>query len=128
MSKRTVLIVEDEPDILMSLELALRLEGYRVLGAPSAEEGLDLLDGERPEVVLLDIALPGMDGWAFLAHLRARPGGEQVAVIVTSAHADVAYAHRASQLGCRAFLVKPFKVADLVQELRAIWGAGATGD
>jgi len=123
MSERTVLIVEDEADILMSLRIALELADYRVLGVASAEEALTVFDREAPDAMLLDIGLPGMDGWTLLEQLQSDTRRSTLPVIVVSAHADLASAGRATQLGCRAFLTKPFRVAELTRALDEVFAS-----
>lgn len=114
---RKVLVVDDEPDILLTVRLALELEGYDVVEAATGEEGLTLLRDECPDIVLLDLRLPGLDGFAVLERL---PDQEpEVPVIVISAHAAGATIKRAFDMGCRDFITKPFTPDELVSKINA---------
>ena len=86
----SVLIVEDEPDLRAVFRLALRLEGYDVWEASSGEEALSMLAARRPDAVILDIRLPGIDGFEVLTQLRSSVALCSLAVILCSAHATPA--------------------------------------
>ena len=110
---RTVLVVEDEADILLGERIALEVAGYRVLTAASAEEALITLEREVPDLLVLDLRLPGMDGWGLLGRLKDMGLLPGLAVIVASADASIEGESQAKALGCRAYLTKPFSVEDL---------------
>ena len=112
MGNGTVLVVEDEADIQLTIRLALEMSGYEVTGVSTAEEALEELDRTTPSAVLLDITLPGMDGWAMLQELRERDRLDALRVIVVSAHVSDEVSKRAATFGAR-FLTKPFDVAAL---------------
>ncbi len=112
---RKVLVIDDEPDILLTVRLSLELEGYEVIEAATGEEGLVLIREERPDVVLLDLRLPGLDGFAVLERLPDEEA--DVPIIVISAHAAGATIDRAFDLGCRDFLTKPFTPDELVAKI-----------
>jgi len=114
----TVLVVEDEVDLLFTISLSLELSGYRVLKAASGEEALDVVDKERPDAVVLDIRLPGIDGWEVLNRLRDRGHFPATPVVLLSAQVDAATAARAVELGCHAHLAKPFSISELSGVLR----------
>lgn len=110
---RTILVVEDEPDILLAIRLALEIAGYRVLEAPSAEDALTVLETERPDAMVLDLRLPGMDGLALLGRLRSSEPFAELPVIVSSALSSPETTAQAQALGCVAYLTKPFAASDL---------------
>jgi CheY-like chemotaxis protein len=113
--ERLVLVVDDDPDILQTLGLCLSSEGYRVLMAANGREALDILDRERPAVILLDLMMPVMDGWAFVEECRRKPCCVEVPIVVTSASHDLPQtAARLSTFGVRTCLAKPFDVAGLL--------------
>ena len=114
----TVLVVEDEVDLLFTISLSLELSGYRVLKAASGEEALEVVDKERPDAVVLDIRLPGIDGWEVLNRLRDRGHFPATPVVLLSAQVDAATAARAVELGCHAHLAKPFSISELSGVLR----------
>src|SRR5229473_1846814 len=86
--ERLVLVVDDDPDILQTLGLCLSSEGYRVLMAANGKEALDILDREHPSVILLDLMMPVMDGWQFVAELEHR-GWRDVPLLILSADRSV---------------------------------------
>ena len=113
-----MLVVEDEVDLLFTIALSLELNGYRVVKAASGEEALDIVDKERPDAVVLDIRLPGIDGWEVLDRLREMGRFPSTPVVLLSAQVDAATAARAVELGCHAHLAKPFSTAELSGVLR----------
>src|SRR3954466_6587899 len=87
-SGRLILVVDDDPDILQTLALCLSTEGYRVVMASNGQEALDTLKKEKPACILLDLMMPVMDGWQFVAELESR--GQRVApLLILSADRSV---------------------------------------
>jgi DNA-binding response OmpR family regulator len=113
-----VLLVEDQKRLLGSLRRGLEEEGYEVLTAPSGEEGFYLATTQAPDLVVLDLMLPGRDGFQVLADLRARGFGKPV-LILTSRDA-VEDRVRGLDAGADDYLVKPFAFAELLARLRAL--------
>jgi CheY-like chemotaxis protein len=109
----TVLVVEDEVDLLFTIALSLELNGYRVVKAASGEEAVGIVEKERPDAVVLDLRLPGIDGWEVLSRLREMGHFPSTPVVLLSAQVDAATAARAVELGCHAHLAKPFSTSDL---------------
>jgi two-component system, NtrC family, nitrogen regulation response regulator NtrX len=104
----TVLVIDDEKNIRRTLSWVLESEGYRVLEAASAEEGLKIIEEESVQGVLLDLKLPGMSGLDALAKLQAEGGtGTTVPVVVISGHGTIGDAVQATRLGAFDFLEKP---------------------
>jgi CheY-like chemotaxis protein len=116
----TVLVIDDEPDILMLLRIDLEREGFRVLDARSAEEAATSLRVDEPDAMLLDLRLPGQDGWSLLEELRSSGRLERIPVIVISAHADPSAAERAMAMGCRGYIEKPFDSDDVIAALNRV--------
>ena len=114
---KTVLVVDDEPDILLTVRLSLELEGYRVLTALSGEEALEVISRDTPDAILLDLRLPGIDGFAVLD--RIPENHNQLPVIVLSAHASPRTIDQALQMGCRDFITKPFDPEVMLEKVRA---------
>jgi CheY-like chemotaxis protein len=111
-TKRPILVVDDDPTILATVSDALDLEGYAVLTATNGAEALDMLENEsrRPALVLLDMRMPVLDGWGFMDALSER--GLSLSVVVMTAAAD---ARRwAREVGAHDVLAKPFELDDLV--------------
>src|SRR3954469_20651296 len=82
---RLVLVVDDDPDILQTLALCLSTEGYRVLMASNGKEALDVLGREKPACILLDLMMPVMDGWQFVAELDSRGWRNKAPLLILSA-------------------------------------------
>lgn len=107
-----VLIVEDDPDLLVVLRVNLVSAGLEPILAGDGSTAISRIEVERPDAVLLDVMLPGMDGWQVLEQLHAR--GNRVPVVVCSAKKNVEDMERAEELGATAYLVKPFDIDRLV--------------
>jgi len=107
MNARTILIIEDNP---LNLELAsdlLEVAGYIVLRADAAEEGLQLARASKPDLVLMDVSLPGMDGLAATAALKKDPVTARIPVVALTAHAMKGDEEKAMSAGCAGYLTKP---------------------
>jgi len=104
-----ILVIEDTP---MNLELAtilLTAAGYVVLAAPDAETGIELARREQPDLILMDISLPGMDGLTATRALKADPATQTIPVVALTAHAMEGDAKLAREAGCYAYLTKPIE-------------------
>src|SRR3972149_5583175 len=117
-----VLIVDDDPNIRTALETFLRTAGYEPLAAASASEGLRLLYSERPSLVLLDVVMPGMDGWEMAARIREL---SDVPLIIISPKSDEADKLRGFRLGADDYVTKPFSLAELGARLGAVLSRAA---
>ena len=106
-----VLIVDDEPDILLMLRLRLEAEGFDTALAADGEKALEQLDAAPCDVMLLDVMMPVLDGWAVLERLAELPAAPPV--IVVSAKTSSADIARARQLGASNYVTKPFSFPDL---------------
>jgi two-component system KDP operon response regulator KdpE len=112
-----VLIIDDEPQIRRALRVGLERGGYTVLASASADEGLDLASTHPPDLVILDLAMPGTDGYGVLAELRQ---WSAVPVIVLTVRDDEQDKIRALDLGADDYLTKPFGVGELMARIRAV--------
>jgi CheY-like chemotaxis protein len=115
-----VLVVDDEPQVVWMLQFSLEAEGYETLAARDGRAALDEVREHRPSVVLLDIMMPVMDGWAVLEELQELPPEERPRVIVVSARASLRDRAKAAELGADAFVAKPFNVDDLLLVLHDV--------
>ena len=117
--ERLVLVVDDDPDILQTLALCLSTEGYRVQMAANGKEALEALAAERPAVILLDLMMPVMDGWQFVAEMDKR-GQRAAPLLILSA--DRAVQGHATKLRADAFLAKPFDLDELLVKVSQLTG------
>jgi two-component system KDP operon response regulator KdpE len=113
-----VLVVDDEPEIRRALRTGLGYHDFDVRAVAGGEEALEAVAGWRPDVVLLDLGLPEMDGFAVLDRLRGR--GSRAVVIVVSVMPDEKDKVRALDLGADDYVVKPFGMAELTARIRAV--------
>ncbi len=114
---RTVLIVEDDPSIALGLRINLEAEGYRVLSADDGEKGLLAARTEAPDLIILDVMLPGMNGFEVLRTLRQE--GHSMPIIVLSARTGEMDKVTGLELGAEDYVAKPFSLAELLARVRA---------
>jgi len=118
-----ILIVEDEPN---NLELALRIvrhAGHDAMVATDGLSGVELAGRIRPDLILLDLQLPKLDGWAVVRSLRGEPWAKDLPIIAVSASATPGDEYKALEAGCTAFLSKPYYPAALRDVLTRHLGA-----
>ena len=118
MSKKTILIIEDEPHIVMGLQDALEFEGYSVASAGTGREGVALLPQIKPDVVLLDLMLPDINGYQVCEEIRRRD--PFMPVIMLTARSQETDKIRGLDAGADDYVTKPFSVAELTARIRAI--------
>jgi type II secretory ATPase GspE/PulE/Tfp pilus assembly ATPase PilB-like protein/CheY-like chemotaxis protein len=117
---RCVLLVEDEDQLRRVMKDLLEREGYRVVEARDGAQALDEVDRHAPDLILLDLNLPGLDGYGVLQRLRSRASTSEVPVIVLTAKGDEDNEVRVFQLGADDFLTKPFRAKALSARLDAV--------
>jgi CheY-like chemotaxis protein len=105
--RQRVLVVDDEPAVAESMVVFLELEGHQVRSAASGEVALRLLQEFRPQVVLLDIGLPGQDGYAVARRIRQAPGGDGLKLVAVSGYGHDEAREHSRQAGFDRHLVKP---------------------
>jgi signal transduction histidine kinase len=120
----TILVVEDNADARESLCVALELQGHRVLGASDGRAALDMVRRERPRVAVLDIGLPGMDGYELARRVRAEFGGEIILIALTG-YGTTGDENRARQAGFVRHMTKPVDVIELIQVLEVELAKGS---
>jgi Tfp pilus assembly pilus retraction ATPase PilT/CheY-like chemotaxis protein len=118
--KKTVLLVEDEEPLRRVLRDLLEREGFTVVEAADGVAALDEVDRSAPDVVVLDLNLPRLDGYGVLSHLRARPATAKLPVLVLTAKGDEENEVRVFETGANDFLTKPFRPRALSARLRAL--------
>lgn len=127
--RATILLVEDDADSRSIYRTILEYVDFRVLEAGDAETGLHIARTERPDLVLMDIGLPSMDGWEATRLLKEDPDTAKIVVVALTAHARVADQQRAKSLGFEHFLAKPVTPRHVLAEVQRILGlTGATAE
>ncbi|HEY5487607.1 MAG TPA: response regulator transcription factor [Candidatus Limnocylindrales bacterium] len=114
----TILIVEDEYAVARGIQYALQQEGYQVAVARSGEEGLDVATREAPDLVVLDVRLPGIDGFEVLRRLRMT--GSKAPVLILTARDDEVDKVIGLELGADDYVTKPFGLRELMSRIRAL--------
>jgi phosphate regulon transcriptional regulator PhoB len=122
--KATILVVEDEPDLREVIRYNLEREGYRVLETEDGEEGLDLLREKLPELVLLDIMLPGLDGIEICRSIKYDPHTRSIPVIMVTARGDESDIVLGLGVGADDYIIKPFSPRELVARVKAVLRRG----
>jgi DNA-binding response OmpR family regulator len=118
MSARTVLVVEDDPSIRKLLTLTLKRDGYASMEATSVSSAMDAVRRQKPDLVLLDVNLPGGTGFDVLRMLREIHSGAELPVIILSALSQENNVVRGLQLGAQDYLTKPFGLSELSQRVK----------
>jgi excisionase family DNA binding protein len=114
-----VLIVDDDEQVREYVRVNLEAEGYSVREAGNAEEGLLAVEESTPDLVLLDVMMPQVDGWEMLQQLQERHG-EAVPVVMFSGKADAATADEVAERGARGFIGKPFDPGQLIEKTKQL--------
>jgi DNA-binding response OmpR family regulator len=112
-----VLCIEDDPDIALAVRLVLDRAGLTVIHAANGEDGLRMFQAERPEVVVLDVGLPDLDGWGVLERIREQ---DDTPVMVLTAHGLAADQFRGLHSGADDYLVKPFRNTELTSRVQLL--------
>ena len=115
-----VLVIEDESDSALVIGTAIEYSGAQTWTANSGEAGLSLLEEISPNLMLIDLALPGMDGWTFLDTVRSNPATADIPAVVVSAYLTPRVAEKALLAGFAAALHKPIDTKSLVRQLLTI--------
>jgi CheY-like chemotaxis protein len=116
----SVLLVDDEDQLRRVMKDLLEREGYTVTEARDGVEALDQVDRHAPNIIVLDLNLPGLDGYGVLSHLRSRPATAKIPVVVLTARGDEESEVRVFEAGADDFLSKPFRARALSARLEAV--------
>jgi excisionase family DNA binding protein len=113
-----ILIVDDDPGLRAFVRARLELEGYVVREAGSADEGLVSLEEQSPDLILLDVMMPRVDGWEMLRRVQERHGVGSIPVLMFSGKVDASAAAEASSRGAHGFIGKPFDPEQLIESAK----------
>jgi CheY-like chemotaxis protein len=116
--RRTVLVAEDDPDIRLMIGTMMESRGYRVVQAADGQQTLEVARAERPDIILMDLQLPRLNGFSVARFIRQEEHLRKVPIIVVSAHDPARHRNLALAAGCNAFVTKPIDF-DRLEELMA---------
>jgi DNA-binding response OmpR family regulator len=111
-------VVDDQPDIRLMCRVNLQLEGYEVLEAGDGDAGLEKVRTEHPDLVLLDVMMPGLDGWQFMEAIKADPKTAEVPIVLLTARVQREDEIRGWLSGAADYLPKPFNPSTLTEVVR----------
>lgn len=118
--KTKILVVDDEPNIVQTLQDRLEMNDYVVVTAGNGKEGLETALREGPDVILLDVIMPIMDGHEMLEALRKQPEGQDISVIMLTARSQTQDIARANTCGISDYVVKPFDLSELLEKIERV--------
>jgi DNA-binding response OmpR family regulator len=116
----SVLVVDDEPQVVWVLQFSLEAEGYTTYAANNGVEALAEITEHRPNLMVLDIMMPTMDGWSVLEEMMKLPREQRPRVVIVSALSSVRDRAKAAELGADAYVPKPFNVDELLAVLHGL--------
>ena len=125
MKKKKIIVVEDEPDLVDVVTYNLEREGYSVLASQRGDEGLNLIRSEVPDLVLLDLMLPGMDGLSICRQMKSDSSTKEIPIIIASAKGEESDVVIGLEMGADDYLAKPFSPRELLARIRAVLRRGA---
>lgn len=114
---KKILIADDEPNIIMSLEYTFRKNGFHVFIARNGQEALDILQGEVPDVALLDIMMPEVDGYSILSEIKKDERLSGCKVVFLTAKNKESDVEKGLSLGADAYMTKPFSIKKVVEQI-----------
>ena len=116
-NKGTILYVEDNPDNRLLVKRILLSEDYSLLEATDAAEALDVLERTHPDLILMDINMPGVDGYTLTAKIKALPGFERVPILAVTANVMRGDKEKTLEAGCDGYIQKPLDVDQVTREI-----------
>jgi DNA-binding response OmpR family regulator len=123
-----VLIIDDEAPIRLLCRVNLEAEGMEVVEAPDGPTGLEVVESERPDAILLDVMMPGLDGWSVAERLLEKEDTREIPIVFLTARADLRDRARGMDLGGIDYITKPFNPVDLASLVEEVVSAVARGE
>lgn len=119
-----ILVVDDEPNIVLSLEFLMKKEGYGVRTASNGEEAMQVIRESKPDLVLLDVMMPRMDGYEVCQTVRSDPQLNDMLILMLTAKGREVEREKGLALGADDYVTKPFATRDLVEKVRLLLETG----
>lgn len=126
-TRRTILVADDEDNIVRTIADRLEMTGYKVVTASDGEEALQKTLEEKPDLILLDIIMPRLDGHGVLEKLRQMDATRHIPVIMLTAQSQADDIYRANNAGANGYFVKPFDLVELLRKVEEVLAAGVRG-
>jgi DNA-binding response OmpR family regulator len=125
MSGKIIAVVDDETFIVEMITMFLGMKGYTVRGVYSGKEGLILVQTEKPDVLLLDLMMPDIEGFEVASRLRAMPEFADLPIVIISARTDAESRKRAMDAGADSYLTKPLRMPEVLAEIERVLAASS---
>lgn len=119
---KKILIVDDDPYILMSLEFLMKKTGNEVMIARNGNEALDSINNNKPDLIILDIMMPDVDGYSICKYIKSTPSLKDMIVVFLSAKTKEADIQKGYQLGAAKYISKPFSTREFAKEIKELIG------
>jgi len=119
----SILVADDEPNIVLSLEFLLKQAGFRVRTVSDGEAALAAIVQEPPDLLLLDVMIPGRDGYAVCQEIRGNPAWRDMRIIMLTAKGGEIQREKGLSLGADEYVTKPFSTRELVERIRRMLGS-----
>ena len=117
--QKTLLLIDDDPNLILLVKDYLEFRGYNVITAENGREALDILNGNNPDMIICDVMMPEMDGYAFVEHVRSNPETEWIPVLFLSAKGQSQDRVKGLNTGADVYMVKPFEPEELVAQVES---------
>jgi len=124
---RKILLVDDHPDIVRLLEIALRGEGHTILTAYDGKQALEVIQKERPDLIVLDVMMPEVDGFRVLSRIKTDPELQHIVVVMLTVRDQPEDVTLGLDIGADFYLSKPFKPTDVLSLVRRVLGGDENG-
>ena len=120
MGNKKILVVDDDPYILMSLEFLMQKNGYSVMVARNGREAMELVEQSHPDLVILDIMMPDVDGYAICRQIKTNEKLKDIIVVFLSAKTREADINKGLELGAAMYISKPFSTRELMKQINSL--------
>lgn len=117
---KKILVVDDDPYILMSLEFLMKKNGYQVMIARNGTEALEAINTVKPNLILLDIMMPDVDGYSICKHVKSKKDLKEIHVVFLSAKTKETDIQKGIDLGASLYITKPFSTRDLMKKVNEL--------
>jgi len=122
-----ILVVDDEEHIVMILKDSLEFSGFQVVTALDGQQAMESVEKERPDLIVLDIGMPKLDGWEVCRRLKSNEATQPIPIIILTAYAQTSDQRKGMQLGADRFITKPCDLTYLVEEINSLLARKKSG-